>query len=301
MQGAGGAVLAATAVTNLIQPKKRVLRFAHLTDIHVQPERKAGEGMARAIEHAQEQSIDLIVTGGDQVMDCLGAGKERVQAQWDIWKRVMADSTSVPVEHCIGNHDIWGWTTESVSESEPMYGKTWAMDAMELSKPYRSFDRAGWHWIVLDSSDRNGRGYIARLDADQFEWLADDLAKTPKETPVIVVSHEPILAMCTFLDGDNEKSGQNWQVPGAWMHIDARKIKDLFRKHPNVKLAISGHIHLVDRVDYLGVTYLCNGAVSGGWWGGNYQEFGPGYAVIDLFDDGSFGHEFIEFGWKAAP
>jgi len=52
------------------------------------------------------------------------------------------------------------------------------------------------------------------------------------------------------------------------MHVDAAKIKDLFAKHKNVKLCLSGHLHLVDRVDYNGVTYLCDGAVCGGWWKG---------------------------------
>jgi 3',5'-cyclic AMP phosphodiesterase CpdA len=82
------------------------------------------------------------------------------------------------------------------------------------------------------------------------------------------------------------------------MHIDARRIKDLFREHPNVKLALSGHIHLKDRVDYNSVTYLCNGAVSGSWWGGPYQECPPGYALVDLFSDGSFEYEYRTFGWK---
>ncbi len=87
-------------------------------------------------------------------------------------------------------------------------------------------------------------------------------------------------------------------VPGSWMHIDARRIKDLFLKHPNVRLCLSGHIHLVDRVEYLGVTYLCNGAVSGGWWKGANQECNPGYGLVDLYDDGTFENRYVEFPWK---
>ena len=81
------------------------------------------------------------------------------------------------------------------------------------------------------------------------------------------------------------------------MHIDARKLKDLFFQYANVKLCISGHIHLLDRVDYNNITYLCNGAVCGKWWRGNYQENPPGYALIDLYDDGSFAHQYIAYGW----
>ena len=84
------------------------------------------------------------------------------------------------------------------------------------------------------------------------------------------------------------------------MHTDCMKLKDLFAKHPNVKLCLSGHLHLLDRVDYNGVTYLCNGAVSGSWWNGRHKDCDEGYAVVDLYDDGSFEQEYVKYGWKAA-
>ncbi|MGH7493938.1 MAG: twin-arginine translocation signal domain-containing protein [bacterium] len=58
---------------------KRVLRLAHLTDIHVQPEKGAPEGMARALQHAQNlaDKPDLVFNGGDSIMDALGADKAR--------------------------------------------------------------------------------------------------------------------------------------------------------------------------------------------------------------------------------
>ncbi len=84
------------------------------------------------------------------------------------------------------------------------------------------------------------------------------------------------------------------------MHKDCLELKDLFAQHPNVKLCLSGHLHLLDRVDYNGVTYLCNGAVSGNWWKGRHKDCDEGYAVIDLYDDGSFEHQYVKYGWKAA-
>lgn len=280
---------------------KRVLRLAHLTDIHVQPEGPAALGMERALVAAQSlpDKPDVIVTGGDQIMDAMGADADRTRAQWKVWQDILKANLTVPAIHVIGNHDVWGWNKNSskTTGSEPLWGKKWPQEELKLTNPYYSFDRAGWRWIVLDSTFPSGGGYTARLDDAQFEWLGAELAATPKTTPVILVSHQPLFCACAFLDGDNEKSG-NWQVPGAWMHIDFRRIKDLFTKHPNVKLSLSGHIHLVDRVDYLDVTYLCNGAVSGGWWGGNYQDFAPGFVTVDLFEDGSFKHEFHTYKWK---
>jgi 3',5'-cyclic AMP phosphodiesterase CpdA len=181
--------------------------------------------------------------------------------------------------------------------SDPKFGKVWACEVLGLERPYYSFDQAGWRFVVLDSTFRDGNGYKGRLDDEQFEWLGDLLAKTDAKTPVVVVSHIPILAACAYFDGENEKSG-NWVVPGSWMHIDARRIKDLFKKHPNVKLCLSGHMHLIDLVAYNGVTYFCNGAVSGAWWGGDYHECTYGYAMVDLFNDGTFENRYVPYGWK---
>ncbi len=298
--GAAGILLPSTVLA--VAPnktKKRSMRIAHLTDIHVQPERGAPKGLETCLDHVQSQKDkpDFIFTGGDLIMDSLGATPERTESQWKVFNSVMKSNVDIPVEHTIGNHDVFGWNNPSSYEPHAKFGKIWALEQLELEKPYRSFDRNGWHFIVLDSNFRQAKGYTANLDDEQFEWLKADLQSTPKTTPIMVVSHIPIIAICSFFDGDNEKTG-NWVIPGAWMHIDARRIKDLFKLHSNVKLCVSGHEHLLDQVVYNGVTYFCNGAVCGGWWGGDYHECTYGYSMIDLFDDGTFENHYQPFGWK---
>lgn len=298
---AGGIVLPNLINAGQPNPKrKRSIRIAHLTDIHVQPERGAPKGMEAAIEHAQGQKDkpDMIITGGDLIMDALATDKTRVTELWDIFTSVLRANVELPVEHTIGNHDVWGWSKRETYQNEAKFGKKWACEVLGLAKPYRSFNKAGWHFVILDSTHEiKGNGYTARLDDEQFEWLKDDLANTPKDMPVFVVSHIPIIAVCSMFDGENEKTG-NWVIPGAWVHIDARRIKDLFAKHPNVKMCISGHEHLLDQVVYNGVNYFCNGAVCGGWWGGNYYECTYGYTLVDLYDDGSFENRYVPYGWK---
>lgn len=283
--------------------RKRSIRLAHFTDVHVQPERRAGEGLATALRAMQQlkDKPELILNGGDTIMDSFAADEARTKVQWELWQKVLKDECGVPVQNCLGNHDVWGWNKKEsqTSGGEQMWGKKWAMDIFQIAKPYHSFDRGGWHFIALDSTFPQGDGYTAKLDNEQFEWLKGDLAATKAETPICVLSHIPILAAAAFLDGQAEKSG-DWEVPGSYMHIDARLIKDVFKQHPNVKACLSGHLHLVDRVEYLGVTYLCNGAVSGGWWRGNHHETEPGFAVVDLFSDGSVEREYVKYGWKAA-
>lgn len=111
------AALGAAAVTpfeasaNRPQNRRRVLRIAHFTDVHVQPEKSAPEGMARALRHAQGLSDkpDVIFNGGDSIMDALKADKARAKTQWQIWQSVLKNECALPVVHCIGNHDVWGW------------------------------------------------------------------------------------------------------------------------------------------------------------------------------------------------
>jgi len=251
--------------------------------------------MEKCLQHAQSHSPDVLFLGGDMVMDSFDVHKERVDSQWATFQNVLKANWSGPIEPCLGNHDVWGWGNYARYQDEPLFGKGRAMEELQMGHPYRSFDQAGWHFVVLDSTHSlEGDGYTARLDDEQFEWLTSDLAQTPEDKPVFVLSHIPILAACPFFDGDNEQTG-NWQVPGAWMHIDARRIKDLFHRHKNVKLCASGHIHLQDHVRYNDVEYVCNGAVCGGWWNGSYQECLAGYAMIDLYDDGSFDNRYIAY------
>jgi 3',5'-cyclic AMP phosphodiesterase CpdA len=282
--------------------RRRVLRVAQLTDVHIQPERRAGEGLAACLHHVQDHARpDLILGTGDAIMDSMAGEEGRVKTQWDVWQRVWKSECSLPVEHAIGNHDVWGIhrASSKTTGKEPLFGKKWVMSINGWDKPYRSFDRAGWHFIALDGVTVKDDGYIGQLDEEQFAWLADDLARVEASRPVLVFSHIPLLSAAAFLDGEAEKGG-NWQVGASIMHIDFRRIKDLFKKHPNVKLCLSGHLHLVDRVDYLGVSYLCNGAVCSGWWERDYQECKPGYGVIDLYSDGTFENDYLPYGWKYA-
>jgi 3',5'-cyclic AMP phosphodiesterase CpdA len=231
---------------------------------------------------------------------CRRQTDERTTLQWNLFKSVMKQECSLPVKSCIGNHDTWGWNKakSKTTGDEPLWGKNRAVHELGLPNRYYSFDQAGWHFIVLDSTHTDGAdGYIAKMDEKQYQWLVADLAKTP----VLLLSHQPIFSAAAFLSGNDETIGSTWELRAARMHIDARRLRNLFKKHPNVKLALSGHLHLVDRVDYCGVTYLCNGAVSGAWWKGDNQECDEGYGLIDLYDDGSFANQYVAYNWTPVP
>jgi Icc protein len=91
----------------------------------------------------------------------------------------------------------------------------------------------------------------------------------------------------------------HYRIPDTWMHGNVMPLIELLRKH-RVKLCLSGHLHMVDRVEFLGITFICNGSVCGRWWGGPYAQFPEGFGVIDLFADGTFNYEYRTFGWDAS-
>lgn len=276
--------------------KKRVLRFAHLTDVHLEPELHAPEGFAKCLQHIQSQKDQpsFIMNTGDCIMDALKQPKDRVEVQWKLWHNISKSDNSLPIEYAIGNHDCWG----AGQTTDPLYGKKYALDKMHLNMPYRSFDKAGWHFIVLDSIQpkKDGVWYTVQLDDAQFDWLSKDLDANPTK-PIIILSHAPIVSAATVVVDNKFKEDVGYELGLGSMHTDAPRIVALFDKHPNVKLCLSGHIHLYEQIKYNGVTYISNGACSGDWWKGKRYQTDNGYAMVNLYDDGSFDNEYIPYGW----
>jgi 3',5'-cyclic AMP phosphodiesterase CpdA len=304
---------------------KRLSRLAHLTDIHVQPEDQAPQGFAHTLDHLMNlpEKPDTILTGGDLIMDAFGQTRQRTAEQWDLYTSTLRDHTNLPIHHCLGNHDIWGWNKakSNATGDEPAFGKRWATDLLQLPAPHYAFRlNPRWKCIVLDSVQPDPRGnnqnfgYVGGLDDQQFDWLKSQLAATPADTFVCVLSHIPIIH-CSAMLTDGKTSPSGFKLSPGEAFTDATRLVALFLRHPNVKLAISGHIHTLERTDFQGVAYLNNGAVCGNWWASQEKKRAkrapdtpealalaplrcePGYALIDLFDDGSFSHQYIHSGW----
>ena len=270
---------------------KNKIRFAHITDIHLKPGIIPETATAKAFHHVQQlkSKVDFIINGGDSIMDSLETDKEKTQMQWNLFHTLLKKENSLPIYHCIGNHDVWGWfIKQDRPENDALYGKKWVVETLELKNRFYSFTKDKWHFIILDSTQQNpAGGYIAKLDAEQKDWLEKELAEVPANKFICIVSHIPILSICAGLFFDKTEDNGDLKIQRNLMHTDFMPLKKTFIKYPNIKLCISGHIHLQDELEYLGIKYYCNGAISGNWWKGSFQEFAPAYAVIELFDDGS--------------
>jgi len=266
------------------------MRIVHLTDIHLDLTEVSQTGFKRCLEviKSLNPKPELILFGGDLVRDALVDDPETVEKQWQLFSSIVQEYCSIPFVHCLGNHDICGF-------EKPEIAKQPALKQMGLGKPYYTFSQKGWRFIVLDSvlQKENGEWYEAGLDEAQHRWLKTQLVNFANE-PTIILSHIPVLSAAAFLDGDNVKT-DSWQVPGAWMHLDAKDLISLFSTHQQVKLCLSGHLHLHDVVQYNGITFACNGAVSGNWWKGSYQQTPPGFGLVDLEADGRFRLEYRQW------
>ncbi|GAA4310102.1 hypothetical protein GCM10023149_04680 [Mucilaginibacter gynuensis] len=278
--GAASALPAMAAQPNT--NKKAALTIAHITDVHIHGKddvpARADNYLAKALSN---KSIDFILNGGDSIFDASydNVTRDMVTEQWAVWDRFIA-KTNLDVYSCIGNHDPW-WKAPSANDE--MYGVNYAAKRLKMPNRYYSFDKKGWHFIILDGNNAG-----TKLDAEQMAWLKADLEKLPAKTPTLLMSHYPILSSTCAWSG-----GQ---------HGDYKELKALFYQHKDkVKVCLSGHQHLQDTVAYNGVSYYCNGSMSGFWWGKGdkesagayyYQETPPGYAILHLFEDGTVTNEY---------
>lgn len=281
--------------------KPEPFRFVHFNDIHVQPELAAAKGFAKALSAAEalRPRPDFILTGGDLVFDALEASPSRARELFTLYKKVIADNTSLPVHNTIGNHDVFGWVTqEGVSPQTPGYGREMAKDLLEMNETYHTFRHKGWQIFCLDNIQKADEGvYQGYLDDRQRSWFVAEMNKLDAKTPIVICEHIPLITVTLFDHGSLNENGA-WRIGNNVVCRDAADRLAILGSR-NVRLCLSGHIHERDRVEYRGMTFINDGAVCGNWWKGIYRGVKEGFGVYDLRNDGSFNYQYHEYGWKA--
>jgi predicted phosphodiesterase len=170
-----------------------------------------------------------------------------------------------PGYHVIGNHDCDMCTKEEVLA---YYGVSY--------KPYYSFDRGGFHFVVLDPnycclngkcvSYQNGNyfdaeGDLPYLPPEQLTWLREDLSGTPY--PSVLFSHQRLMA------------GRN-----GIRNADA--LGQILADAPNrVVLALNGHEHMDNLQKVDGTWFLNINSISNYWLGEEFTCLGRYGAEVD--------------------
>jgi len=274
----GTGVLASATDTPSSGSRKKIWTVAHITDVHIKAAEDAPERFKSCLKHIiAKHKPDFFLNGGDAINDASydHVVRDEVTEQWSIWDQCIQELKDYEVHSCIGNHDTW-W--KAPSTSDPMYGKEYVVKRLKMPYRYYRFSKKNWHFFILDGNNAN-----ISLDEEQYRWLEDEFGRLTTGAQVLLMSHYPILGTTQVLVGGG--------------HSDCKKLKDLFyRYRDKVRVCLSGHNHLSDETEYNGVRYCCNGAMSGFWWGkgdaeskgeGYYLETPPGYAILDLYEDGT--------------
>lgn len=292
LAGTAGAAAALSLDAAPAHAQQTGFHFIFLTDTHIQPELNAAKGCEMAFKKMRTEKVDFAIQGGDHVFDSLEVPTARALSLFDLYDKTEQD-LGLKVHHTIGNHDVLGiYPKSGVSPSDPLYGKKTFEDRMGAR--YRSFDHKGVHFVILDSIGiTDDRAYEGRIDAAQLTWLAGDLEKLPKGTPIIVTSHIPIIsAYDQYLKPSPKPAAHHGLTV-----INSYELVSLFQKY-NVRAVLQGHTHVNELVEYRGVKYITGGAVSGNWWKGTHMGAAEGYTLVAV-QNGKVTTEYKTYGFQA--
>ena len=138
---------------DLSAPKEGALRFAFMPCTHLRREYDSAEGLATAIQAAQEldPAPDFIVTGGDLVHNLRDEDLEEANEISDQLVEIFEQNATVPVYHCVGNHDPAGWRDGDIPDDDPQFGFSMLVDKLGMEGENYSFDQGDWHFVVLNN------------------------------------------------------------------------------------------------------------------------------------------------------
>lgn len=246
------------------EPPQRQLRFGVVTDLHYADKPAAGSRhyrqtlnkLAEATTQFQAAEVDFVAELGD-LIDAADSVELEQRYLSTVNKAFAAIS---PERHYVlGNHCV-----DTLTKQEFLAG-------VERERSYYSFDRGGFHFVVLDACFRqDGQPYQRRnfhwTDANipptELDWLRDDLQQTPLQT--IVLAHQR-------LDVSNSHGVKN-----------AAAVRQTLEASRKVLAVLQGHSHHNDLKQIGGIHYCTLVAM--------VEGSGPensGYALVDLTADGT--------------
>ena len=221
------------------------LTFVHLTDLHLDSGESGSGRFRKAVEeiNALDPQPAFVLVTGDFTIDS-GVGE---------MARNLLGDLAMPFYATTGNHDLL------VGEPDPKASYRELFGASRYS-----FDRNGVHLIVLDATqpapERPGwLNAVGRVDEAQLAWLRADLAAVPPETPIIAVTHLPLLT--TLLDRMDAAP----EEAASWRITDGDKVIESLLRH-NVRLVLQGHLHENEHLWIDDMEIATTGAICGAGW-----------------------------------
>jgi len=268
------------------------VRLTFYTDVHARTEWDTPKAMFRATDAINGINNDIVIAGGDLITDGFQSSAVKAAPRWDAYMK-MHRAIKADIYPAIGNHDLVAAIPEDgTSASDNPYVEY--LVRMGLDRTYYSFVAAGYHFIVLDSTRITGDKYLYQgfIDVDQQEWLKEDLSGVSKNTPLIIVTHIPLLTSVY-----SALKGVAYAVPPNRVIVNNSEVLEIMEGH-NLILVLQGHLHVDEMIRWRGTTFITGGAVCGKWWRGNWYGTEEGFYDITL--TGSHVEcSYVDYGWKA--
>jgi 3',5'-cyclic AMP phosphodiesterase CpdA len=208
----------------------QALTLGLITDVHFGPEAR-WNGKLRKLTHLagdltrdfvrqmnDDVKPDLIVNLGDDIEDeSREADLRRYGECQAILRTAKAELVNVA-----GNHDLIHMNREDLSHFWQRTGPL-----------YYSLDRAGWHFVVLHTLER--QDVDVRVDHTQLHWLRDDLAAT--RSPTIVLMHHSA--------SEQDVEDSRWWPGRPHMALvkERAELRAAFEQSGRVRAVFNGHLH----------------------------------------------------------
>lgn len=222
--------------------KYNTVKFGICTDVHLPTMHDSEYRITTFIDAMKKEKPDFIIELGD-----FSTPEPKYAKYFDIWN-------SFPGEkfHVIGNHEMDGGTSREK-----------ALEYRKMNSSYYSFNKNGFHFIVLDGNDKKNpeaKGYKQFIGPEQVNWLKEDLAKA--EGPVVIFSHQ---GLAHYSSADEEYGVENYR--------EMQQILETHNaKNPRNKVigCFNGHTHYDYAENINGIWYITITSMSYHWLGDNY-------------------------------
>ena len=268
------------------------IRLAFYTDVHARTEWDTPKAMALAADAINSRKSDIVVAGGDLITDGFEFAASKTAPRWDAYMK-MHRAIKADIYPAMGNNDMTAAIPTDGTPASNNPRKVF-IERMGLEQTWYSFDAVGYHFIVLDSTRIIGGKYLYKgfIDLRQQEWLKEDISTVSKNTPVIIVTHIPLLtSFYSAVEGATSSAPPNRVV------VNNCEVLKVLENH-NLILVLQGHLHVNEMIRWRGTTFIIGGAVCGKWWRGSW--YGTKEGFYDIMLTGNHVEcSYVDYGWEA--
>ncbi len=222
--------------------KPNTVKIGMCTDVHLPTMHDSEYRITTFIDAMKKEKPDFIIELGD-----FSTPEPKYAKYFYIWNSFPGDKY-----HVIGNHEMDGGTSREK-----------AVEYRNMKSSYYSFNKNGFHFIVLDGNDKKNpevKGYPQFIGQEQVNWLKADLAKA--QGPVVIFSHQ---GLTHYSSADEEYGVENYK--------EMQEILETHNaKNPENKVigCFNGHTHYDYAENINGIWYITITSMSYHWLGDNY-------------------------------